>query len=106
MGEGRRSVMARRSRVLMTAFGGCETLHARWRRRTKGPSFLRFVGPIVETLRELGNSGTASVTSSSDPPVVDSVSGLLRRPRLNFVNLLYGIFVLPESLPSENRRPI
>jgi restriction system protein len=29
-------------------------------KKTKGPSFLRFVGPIVETLRELGNSGTAS----------------------------------------------
>jgi len=29
-------------------------------KKTKGPSFLRFVAPIVETLRELGNSGTAS----------------------------------------------
>jgi restriction system protein len=29
-------------------------------KKTKGPTFLRFVAPIVETLRELGNSGTAS----------------------------------------------
>lgn len=29
-------------------------------RRAKGPVFLRFVPPIVETLRELGNSGTAA----------------------------------------------
>jgi restriction system protein len=28
-------------------------------KRTKGPTFLRFVAPIVETLRELGNSGTS-----------------------------------------------
>jgi restriction system protein len=28
-------------------------------KRSKGPMFLRFVAPIVETLRELGNSGTA-----------------------------------------------
>jgi restriction system protein len=27
--------------------------------KTKGPAFLRFVSPIVETLKELGNSGTA-----------------------------------------------
>jgi restriction system protein len=29
-------------------------------KKTKGPSFLRFVAPIVETLRELGDSGTSS----------------------------------------------
>jgi restriction system protein len=29
-------------------------------KRTKGPAFLRFVPPIVATLKELGNSGTAS----------------------------------------------
>jgi restriction system protein len=29
-------------------------------KKTKGPTFLRYVAPIVETLRELGNSGTAS----------------------------------------------
>jgi restriction system protein len=29
-------------------------------KKTKGPTFLRFVTPTVETLRELGNSGTAS----------------------------------------------
>jgi restriction system protein len=29
-------------------------------KKTKGPTFLRFVAPIAETLRELGNSGTAS----------------------------------------------
>ncbi|MGA7119908.1 MAG: restriction endonuclease [Polyangiaceae bacterium] len=29
-------------------------------KKTKGPTFLRFVAPIVETLRELGNSGTPS----------------------------------------------
>jgi restriction system protein len=29
-------------------------------KKPKGPTFLRFVAPIVETLRELGNSGTAS----------------------------------------------
>jgi restriction system protein len=28
--------------------------------KPKGPEFLRFAGPIVETLRELGNSGTAA----------------------------------------------
>jgi restriction system protein len=28
-------------------------------KRSKGPTFLRFVAPIVETLRELGNSGTS-----------------------------------------------
>jgi restriction system protein len=28
-------------------------------KKPKGPAFLRFVPPIVETLRELGNSGTA-----------------------------------------------
>ena len=29
-------------------------------KKTNGPTFLRFVAPIVETLRELGNSGTPS----------------------------------------------
>ena len=29
-------------------------------KKTKGPTFLRFVAPIVETLRELGNSGTSA----------------------------------------------
>jgi restriction system protein len=29
-------------------------------KKTKGPAFLRFVAPIVDTLRELGNSGTPS----------------------------------------------
>jgi restriction system protein len=29
-------------------------------KKSKGPSFLRFVAPIVETLRELGDSGTSS----------------------------------------------
>ncbi|HWA72804.1 MAG TPA: restriction endonuclease [Polyangiaceae bacterium] len=29
-------------------------------KRQKGPEFLRFVAPIVETLKELGSSGTAS----------------------------------------------
>lgn len=28
-------------------------------KRSKGPVFLRFVSPIIETLKELGNSGTA-----------------------------------------------
>ncbi|MBI4699782.1 MAG: winged helix-turn-helix domain-containing protein [Deltaproteobacteria bacterium] len=28
-------------------------------KKTKGPEFLRFVAPIIDTLKELGNSGTA-----------------------------------------------
>lgn len=32
-------------------------------KKTKGPAFLRFVAPIVETLKELGNSGTAGEVS-------------------------------------------
>jgi restriction system protein len=32
-------------------------------KKAKGPAFLRFIAPIVETLKELGNSGTASEVS-------------------------------------------
>ncbi len=40
---------------------------------TKGPQFLRFVQPIVETLKEIGNSGTAE-------EVVDRVVDRLKIP--------------------------
>lgn len=42
-------------------------------KKTKGPAFLRFVPPIVETLRELGASGTAG-------EVADGVIERLRIP--------------------------
>ena len=50
-------------------------------KKTKGPQFLRFINPIIQVLKELGDSGTAS-------EVTDNVIDILNIPEIELEETL------------------